>query len=146
MDPIKSVRFVLVFIVLVIEAVKDFRKKEVNIPVLGILVAAAMVMFFLGKDISVSNAIIGLAEGLLLILVSIMTKGQIGIGDGILLAACGLMLGGKDNMVMFFFACLSSAIASVLIMIIKKADKKTKIPFVPFMIPGFLIMVLLSLG
>ena len=146
MDPIKSVRFVLVFIVLVIEAVKDFRKKEVNIPVLGILVVAAMVMIFLGKDISVSNAIIGLAEGLLLILVSVMTKGQIGIGDGILLAACGLMLGGKDNMVMFFFACLSSAIVSVLIMIIKKADKKTTIPFVPFMIPGFLIMVLLSLG
>ena len=146
MDPIKSVRFALVFIVLVIEALKDFRKKEVNIPVLGILVVAAMVMIFLGKDISVSNAIIGLAEGLLLILVSVMTKGQIGIGDGILLAACGLMLGGKDNMVMFFFACLSSAIVSVLIMIIKKADKKTTIPFVPFMIPGFLIMVLLSLG
>ncbi|MBO4702543.1 MAG: prepilin peptidase [Lachnospiraceae bacterium] len=146
MDPIKSVRFVLVFIVLVIEAVKDFRKKEVDIPVLGILVVAAMVMIFLGKDISVSNAIIGLAEGLLLILVSVMTKGQIGMGDGILLAACGLMLGGKDNMVMFFFACLSSAIVSVLIMIIKKADKKTTIPFVPFMIPGFLIMVLLSLG
>ena len=146
MDPIKSVRFALVFIVLVIEALMDFRKKEVNIPVLGILVVAAMVMFFLGKDISVSNAIIGLAEGVLLILVSVMTKGQIGIGDGILLAACGLMLGGKDNMVMFFFACLSSAIVSVLIMIIKKADKKTKIPFVPFMIPGFLIMVLLSLG
>jgi len=146
MDPIKSVRFVLVFIVLVIEAVKDFRKKELDIPVLGILVVAAMVMIFLGKDISVSNAIIGLAEGLLLILVSVMTKGQIGMGDGILLAACGLMLGGKDNMVMFFFACLSSAIVSVLIMIIKKADKKTTIPFVPFMIPGFLIMVLLSLG
>ena len=104
MDPIKSVRFALVFIVLVIEALKDFRKKEVNIPVLGILAVAAMVMIFLGKDISVSNAIIGLAEGLLLILVSVMTKGQIGIGDGILLAACGLMLGGKDNMVMFFFA------------------------------------------
>jgi leader peptidase (prepilin peptidase)/N-methyltransferase len=132
--------------VLVIEAVKDFRKKEVNIPVLGILVAAAMVMIFLGKDISVLNVITGLAEGLLLILVSVMTKGQIGMGDGILLAACGLMLGGKDNMVMFFFACLSSAIVSVLIMIIKKADKKTTIPFVPFMIPGFLIMVLLSLG
>ena len=146
MDPIKSVRFVLVFIVLVIEAVKDFRKKEVNIPVLGILVAAAIVMIFLEKDISVLNAIIGLAEGLLLILVSVMTKGQIGMGDGLLLAACGLMLGGKDNMVMFFFACLSSAIVSVLIMIIKKADKKTTIPFVPFMIPGFLIMVLLSLG
>ena len=146
MDSIRSVRFVLVFIVLVIEAVKDFRKKEVNIPVLGILVVAAMVMIFLGKDISVSNAIIGLAEGLLLILVSVMTKGQIGMGDGILLAACGLMLGGKDNLVMFFFACLSSAIVSVLIMIIKKADKKTTIPFVPFMIPGFLIMVLLSLG
>ena len=146
MEPIKSIRFAFVFIVLIIEAVTDFRKKEINIPASVILVFAAFGMYFLGKDISATNAIIGFAEGLILILVSVVTKGQIGIGDGILLASCGLMLGGRDNMVMFFFACLSSAIVSALMMIIKKADKKTKIPFVPFMIPGFLVMVLLSLG
>jgi len=146
MDPIKSIRFVFVLAVLIIEAITDFRKKEINIPVSAILAFAAAVMIFLCEDISVLNAIIGLAEGLILIMVSFMTKGQIGIGDGILLAACGLMLGGKNNMIMFFFACLISAIVSALIMIIKKADKKTKIPFVPFMIPGFLVMVLLSLG
>lgn len=146
MDPNKILRFVFVFIVLIIEAVTDFRKKEINIPVLIILAAAAMGMFFLEKDISLMNVLTGFTEGAALVLVSFMTKGQIGIGDGILLAACGLMLGGKDNLVMFFFACLCSAVVSALIMIIKKADKKTKIPFAPFMIPGFLIMVLLSLG
>lgn len=146
MEPIKSIRFALVFIVLIIEAITDFRKKEINIPASVILVFAAVGMYFWGKDISLTNAIIGFAEGLILILVSVATKGQIGIGDGILLAAFGLMLGGRDNMVMFFFACLSSAFVSALMMIIKKADKKTRIPFVPFMVPGFLTMVLLSLG
>ena len=146
MDQIKNLRFVFVLIVLIIEAVTDFKKKEVNIIFPILLAAAAVVMLFFSKDISLINAIIGIAEGLLLILISVLTKGQIGMGDGILLAACGLMLGGRDNLIMFFFACLSSAVVSALIMIIKKADKKTKIPFVPFMIPGFLIMVLLSLG
>ena len=146
MDQIKNLRFVFVLIVLIIEAVTDFKKKEVNIIFPILLAAAAVVMLFFSKDISLINAIIGIAEGLLLILISVLTKGQIGLGDGILLAACGLMLGGRDNLIMFFFACLSSAVVSALIMIIKKADKKTKIPFVPFMIPGFLIMVLLSLG
>lgn len=146
MNPIKIFRLVFVFIVLNIEAVTDFKKQEVNIFVSGILMAAALAMLIFAKDISVLNAIIGIAEGVLLILISFMTKGQIGIGDGILLTACGLMLGGKDNFLMFFFACLFSAVVSGLIMIIKKADKKTKIPFVPFMIPGFLVMVLMSLG
>ena len=146
MDQIKNLRFVFVLIVLIIEAVTDFKKKEVNIIFPILLAAAAVVMLFFSKDISLINAIIGIAEGLLLILISVLTKGQIGMGDGILLAACGLMLGGRDNLIMFFFACLSSAVVSALIMIIKKADKKTKIPFVPFMIPGFLIMVFLSLG
>lgn len=146
MDQIKNIRFAFVLIVLVIEAVTDFKKKEVNIVFPVLLAAAATVMLFFTKDISLINSIIGIAEGVLLILISFLTKGEIGIGDGILLAACGLMLGGKDNLIMFFFACLSSAIVSALIMLIKKADKKTKIPFVPFMIPGFLIMVLLSLG
>ena len=146
MDQIKNIRFAFVLIVLVIEAVTDFKKKEVNIVFPVLLAAAATVMLFFTKDISLLNSIIGIAEGVLLILISFLTKGEIGMGDGILLAACGLMLGGKDNLIMFFFACLSSAIVSALIMLIKKADKKTKIPFVPFMIPGFLIMVLLSLG
>jgi len=146
MDQIKNLRFVFVLTVLIIEAVTDFKKKEVNIIFPILLAAAAVVMLFFSKDISLINAIIGIAEGLLLIMISVLTKGQIGMGDGILLAACGLMLGGRDNLIMFFFACLSSAVVSALIMIIKKADKKTKIPFVPFMIPGFLIMVLLSLG
>lgn len=146
MDQIKNIRFAFVLIVLVIEAVTDFKKKEVNIVFPVLLAAAATVMLFFTKDISLINSIIGIAEGVLLILISFLTKGEIGMGDGILLAACGLMLGGKDNLIMFFFACLSSAIVSALIMLIKKADKKTKIPFVPFMIPGFLIMVLLSLG
>ena len=146
MDQIKNLRFVFVFIVLIIEAVMDFKKKEVNIIFPILLAAAATVMFFFVKDISLVNAIIGIVEGILLILVSVLTKGQIGIGDGILLAACGLMLGGKDNLIMFFFSCLSSAVVSAMIMIIKKADKKTKIPFVPFMIPGFLVMALLSSG
>lgn len=146
MDQIKNIRFAFVLIVLVIEAVTDFKKKEVNIVFPVLLAAAATVMLFFTKDISLINSIIGIAEGVLLILISFLTKGEIGMGDGILLAACGLMLGGKDNLIMFFFACFSSAIVSALIMLIKKADKKTKIPFVPFMIPGFLIMVLLSLG
>ena len=146
MDQIKNLRFVFVLTVLIIEAVTDFKKKEVNIIFPILLAAAAVVMLFFSKDISLINAIIGIAEGLLLILISVLTKGQIGMGDGILLAACGLMLGGRDNLIMFFFACLSSAVVSALIMIIKKEDKKTKIPFAPFMIPGFLIMVLLSLG
>lgn len=146
MNPIKNFRFVFVLIVLIIEAVTDLKKQEINIPVSGIMAAAAIPIYFFAKDISVLNSIIGIAEGLLLILISVMTKGQIGMGDGILLAACGLMLGGKDNFLMFFFACLFSAVVSGLIMLVKKADKKTKIPFVPFMIPGFLVMVLISLG
>lgn len=146
MDQIKNIRFAFVLIVLVIEAVTDFKKKEVNIVFPVLLAAAATVMLFFTKDISLINSIIGIAEGVLLILISFLTKGEIGMGDGILLAACGLMLGGRDNLIMFFFACLSSAVVSALIMLIKKADKKTKIPFVPFMIPGFLFMVLLSLG
>ena len=146
MNPIKNFRFVFVLIVLIIEAVTDLKKQEINIPVSGIMAAAAIPIYFFAKDISVLNSIIGIAEGLLLILISVMTKGQIGMGDGILLAACGLMLGGKDNFIMFFFACLFSAVVSGLIMLVKKADKKTKIPFVPFMITGFLVMVLISLG
>ena len=91
MDQIKNLRFAFVLIVLVIEAITDFKKKEVNIVFPALLAAAAAVMLFFTKDISLINAIIGITEGVLLILISFLTKGEIGMGDGILLAACGLI-------------------------------------------------------
>ena len=144
MNWVKIIRMSLVLAVLIVCAVSDYRKKEIKLIFPMFLAIAAAAMFFLGRDIAVKSVIAGMAEGIVIIVLSQITQGRIGMGDGILLASTGLMLGWKDNLIMFFFACLLSACVSVLILTLKKGDRETKIPFIPFMVPGFLISVLIA--
>lgn len=144
MNWVKIIRMSLVLAVLIVCAVSDYRKKEIKLIFPVFLAIAAAAMFFLGRDIAVKSVIAGMAEGIVIIVLSQITQGRIGMGDGILLASTGLMLGWKDNLIMFFFACLLSACVSVLILTLKKGDRETKIPFIPFMVPGFLISVLIA--
>ena len=144
-DPIRIIRFVIVMGLLSFEAVIDLKKREINIVFPIITGVFSVVFMLLSDDVSVASSLIGLAEGVLLIALSFITDGQIGSGDGIILAATGLMLGWKDNLIMFFFSCLISAFVAVGLMGIKKADKKTKIPFIPFMVPGFFLSVFLMI-
>ena len=144
MNWVKIIRMSLVLAVLIVCAVSDYRKKEIKLIFPVFLAIAAAAMFFLGRDIAVKSVIAGMAEGIVIIVLSQITQGRIGMGDGVLLASTGLMLGWKDNLIMFFFACLLSACVSVLILTLKKGDRETKIPFIPFMVPGFLISVLIA--
>ncbi len=144
-DPIRIIRFVIVMGLLSFEAVIDLKRREINIVFPIITGVFSVIFMLLSDDVSVASSLIGLAEGVLLIALSFITDGQIGSGDGIILAATGLMLGWKDNLIMFFFSCLISAFVAVGLMGIKKADKKTKIPFIPFMVSGFFLSVFLMI-
>ncbi|MCR4649007.1 MAG: prepilin peptidase [Lachnospiraceae bacterium] len=138
-------RTVSVGILLITEGIRDIRKNEVGIimPVLNAL--AAIVFIFVFKDMGIPGVLIALAEGIFVIILSFLTKEGIGLGDGIILCSTGLMLGWKNNLIMIFIACFISAFVSVLLMIFMKADKKTKIPFVPFMIPAFLVTIIIRM-
>ena len=144
-DPIRIIRFVIVMGLLSFEAVIDLKRREINIVFPIITGVFSVIFMLLSDDVPFLSSLIGLAEGVLLIALSFITDGQIGSGDGIILAATGLMLGWKDNLIMFFFSCLISAFVAIGLMGIKKADKKTKIPFIPFMVPGFFLSVFLMI-
>ena len=77
------------------------------------------------------------AAGFLLIL-NLITKGKgMGMGDVKLAIFMGLFLGYPKIIVAFYVAFIIGAIYGLALMIFKKADKKSQVPFGPFMILGF---------
>ncbi len=140
------VRCVLTAILLVVEGISDIKKREILLA--GPIIAAALSVILLVSDPNrnIPGALLGLAEGFVIIVFSFITNEAIGLGDGVILCATGLLLGWKDNLFLFFWACLLCAVFSFIALIFRKADKKTKIPFVPFMAPALLITVLLRGG
>ncbi len=75
----------------------------------------------------------GLFLGLLLFGISILTRGSLGKGDGIFLGILGLNLGFSVVFPVFAGALLLAAFLSILLIIVRRVNRKTVFPFLPFL-------------
>lgn len=111
---------------------QDIRKKEISLLLIGI----GFLLLFTGSliqgELIVWERIGGLSLGAILILISKVTRGQIGIGDGLILCVTGVSLGFYINSILLTYALLLAAMFSVVYVIIRKVNRKSTIPFIPF--------------
>ena len=89
--------------------------------------------------ITIIDRLVGSLVGLGVILISMMTRGKIGMGDGIILCITGISLGFWKNLELFLIALLLSAIISILLLATKRVDRQKAIPFIPFIFIAFVI-------
>jgi len=122
--------------------VQDIIKKKVYLWLLaaGGLVSLLCIPFC--SDISLYSRLAGVIVGVGVILLSFITGGKIGLGDGVLLCITGLALGFWGNMELFGLALMLAAVLSIILLAFRKVDRKKSIPFIPFMFAGYLILVL----
>lgn len=94
------------------------------------------------------NAAAGFAFGLLfLLLLSFITRHGIGYGDVKLFAWIGFSMGFTDTYSILFYSALSAAIAGLWLILVKKENRKTELPFGPFVYIGvYLVMCMAFFG
>ena len=117
----------IVFLILLINSVLDWKYKKISL--ISILVGLACIWII--KPIGLEG-LYGAVVGFALILCSFLTRGQIGIGDGIIFCLTGLEYGFWKNVCLLFLSFLFAAIVSAVLLLSKKAKRKTRIPLVPF--------------
>lgn len=84
------------------------------------------------------------ASLLVMLLISILSRQGIGYGDVKLYACLGLYLGLMDTYYILFYAVFLAALYAAYVLLAKKGDRKTKIPFGPFTYLGFVLVYLFS--
>lgn len=134
-------QYVLTGTVLGICSLTDLRHKVVHKKVLilyGLLVLAGC-----GAAGKLSGKIIlyGMIPGILCLLVSKISGQALGYGDSILILLTGSSLGIQNCVGITIWAFLCSGLWALFLVGIKKADKKAEIPFVPFLMIGFVIQM-----
>ena len=85
--------------------------------------------------------LLSLAPGAFLLAVSILTRGQAGAGDALLLCAAGTWSGAQSMLLCLFGALFFLSVLSVVFQLLKKPVRE--MPFVPFLLAGFLCQYLL---
>ncbi|MCM1120260.1 MAG: hypothetical protein NC543_12975 [bacterium] len=82
---------------------------------------------------------VGLMPGVIMLLLSRVTREQIGRGDAWELMHMGNWLGWTDCLAALSVALLGIFIVSVLLLFFGKAGRNTRIPFVPFLCAGVVV-------
>ena len=87
---------VIVMILLVVFGIEDVRKKSFSLPMLVVAFGFAFLfrLFLLGEW---KVGVAGVGSGILVWLISKISQGQIGRGDGLLLMVTGMLLGFWEN-------------------------------------------------
>jgi len=74
----------------------------------------------------------GSLPGMLLLVIALITK-KTGYGDGIALLCSGAVLGGAEGLMMFGISLFLISFFSILLLILRKVGRNTKIPYLPFL-------------
>jgi len=121
-------------IFLSILSIYDIRSRQ--IPVALLLVGSTFAVLYavlniFGQKGTLVECAAALVPGVILLLLAFLTQ-KIGYADGWLVAIMGLLLGYHQCVEVFFISLFLSGITGLVLLTIKKASGKTKIPYVPF--------------
>ena len=136
---------ILFIIFLLIVAIHDFRTMEIPNAYAIIALLFGVFACFLFPDVSVIQRLIGaICISGFLFLVSMIIPGAFGGGDIKLMVGCGLFLGWQLTVLSFMIAVFVGGLVSVILLILKKRDKKDHIPFGPSLCIGMIASILIG--
>lgn len=134
---------IILVILLIICTIEDMKEKAVTMPVVYGFGLIGLLMQGYLKNISVWSVIGGMGIGILIIGISHLTKGGIGMGDGILIVVTGIYLGLRDNFILLLAALTGVLIWAGFLAVTKGISRNKEIPFIPFMLAAYLGMLTL---
>lgn len=129
----KQLNYCGILIFLAILSLEDIREKKISVNTILLGALTAMICRFIGGQTSGIEIAGSLIPGVLLLLLSIMTKESIGKGDGIVVMVLGLWIGGQMT---FLVVCLAVWAAGIFAVVCLIRKKRELIPFIPCLLMG----------
>lgn len=136
-----------VIILLTVGSLFDIRWKRIPTALLmagGVWAVVCITSQFLqeGVGVTLGAALFSVLPGAALLLISLVTEKKVGSGDGLILILLGLFEGVECAVPIFCLGLFLQSLLAVGLLILKKADKQTCIPFLPFLLAARLLLLL----
>lgn len=124
-------------------AFEDLRTGKIHVILMISLFVSGAVLTLLEGNAKISSLLLGCSLGLGLVIISLLSRQAIGLGDGLMFMVSGVSLGFRDNLRLLLFSLTLSSAASIVLMIALKYKGKSRIPFIPFMLMGYVFLLLI---
>lgn len=126
---------------MIVLAYQDWQEKIVDIRFLlpaGIL---GIITQIFDRNQQLPDIMLGAGVGIFVLILAAVSK-SIGIGDGLTLVVSGIYLGFAENIELLMTALLLAGSAALFLIIIKKKERRYQMPFIPFLLVGYLFVLL----
>lgn len=139
----KAVLYIIEGVVLSILAIEDISKQKVSLCIIlsGFILAA--VFFAGGISGGVWSVLAGAGPGVSLLILGYVTRGSIGYGDGLTVIFLGMSLGFLKVSCVLLSALFLAVFYSGCMLILRKYNMKSRLPFLPFLTLAYLGVMLI---
>lgn len=142
--PVLVLYLLIIASLLVTIFVTDYEHKIIFDEIVFIGIIVTLVAFLISDSpLLYANLLAGFLSSLFLLFITFITRGRgMGLGDAKLALFLGLNAGLINSATFLFFSFLVGAIVGIILLIFGRARLKQEIPFGPFMIAGYCLMLL----
>lgn len=134
---------VIIAVLLFMAGAMDLKSKTISREMILVLMivcfAGAFIKVFINKEFGIWEIIGGVLIGFCAIGLSMVSREQIGRGDGLVIIAIGLVLGFRKCLFAVCMASIIMTLVSVIVLILRKGNRNTRLPFIPALFAGYVM-------
>jgi leader peptidase (prepilin peptidase) / N-methyltransferase len=127
------------FSALLVISLIDLRYQIIPNGIVIFLVCLGVADIVLNKPVLTDRMIGFFAVSIPLLIIHIITNGNMGMGDVKLMAACGLILGWQQILLALMIGSILGSVVGLTLIALKVMSRKQQIPFGPYLSMGILI-------
>jgi len=121
----------------------DLEKHVIPNKLTATVLIMSLIRIFLNIELAIIHGITGVITFSILYITYILSKKQLGVGDIKILTVLSLFLGPEKILTLLFLSTLLAGIFSLIGLATKKINKKTELPFMPFIFISYYYVILM---
>ena len=125
-----------------INCITDLRRRQIYVS-LGIAFSIGGILIHIGTAADCWQILFGIVLGLILAFIAWITGEAIGYGDVVCIVSCSMWVQPAGMIISLTTGFFLSALVSLALLIIQKKDRHDRIPFVPFLLLGYISQLVL---
>ncbi len=127
-----------------ISAYQDYRKRKINVYFLLTGGIIGLLFHLYSMEFGIIEILFGMGIGIMILLYGFLLGGGVGLADGMILIVSGIFLGFEKNLEVFIAGLFLVGITSLFLSVIKKKGRTYRIPFAPFLLVGYLFVMVME--
>lgn len=128
-------------VMLLICTISDVKSRKIPVCVITAGAVGTVFCTLIQPEMTLGKMLSGMMPGIIMLIISIVTDEQIGIGDSLIFCVLGIGHGFVAGIAVLGISLGMTAVTAVVLLCLKKVGKRDQIAFVPFILTGYCLVL-----